>query len=155
MASIEDKIREFEDIENIKKLKFRYARLADEQNLNDMVDLFTDDAVWEGPQFGRYDGKDAIRGALTNFWTSITWSIHLMTNPIIEVDPSGQEATGQWYIWEPATVDGRPLWMVGSYDEKYRKEDGRWKFSYVYLNFEFMTPYESGWVKQRYVEPNV
>lgn len=151
MRSAEERLRELEDIEAIRKLKFTYARLVDEHDVDGFVDLFTEDAVWDGREFGRHEGKAAIRAYIEQILREkITWAIHLMTNPEIEVAPSGTEATGRWYLWEPATVGGQPLWMVGKYFERYRKVDGRWLFSHLELRFEFTTPYQSGWVKERF-----
>lgn len=151
MGSIEERLQRIEEIEAIRNLKFKYARLADQQDPDAMAELFTEDAIWDGgEQFGRHEGRESIHKFLISTWQSLTWAIHLMTNPEIEIEPSGTEATGRWYLWEPATISGRPLWMVGHYVDRYRKVKGQWLFSHVELGFEFMTPYESGWVKERY-----
>ncbi len=151
MGSMEERLQILEDKEAIRELQFEYARLTDEQNPDAMAALFTEDAIWDGgEQFGRHEGRSAIHAFLKNTWQTLTWAIHLMTNPEIRIEPSGSEATGRWYLWEPATISGRPLWMVGSYVNRYRKVDGKWRFGHVQLSFEFMTPYESGWVKERY-----
>lgn len=151
MPSLEEEIRELKDMEAIRQLKYQYARYADERNADALVQLFTEDAVWDGgEQFGRYQGREAIRSFLTETWKQLTWAIHLMTNPEIEISPSGDEATVRWYLWEPATISGRPLWMVGKYVDRCRKVDGKWLIANLRLQFEFMTPYESGWVKEQY-----
>ena len=68
--------------------------------------------------------------------------------PQINVDPSGRTATGTWYMWLPATVSGRAMFISATYDEDYKKLSGRWFFSRMKINMKFITPYESGWVKE-------
>lgn len=152
MRSLEERIQELEDLEAIRKLKFRYARFADEHDADSLAQLFTEDAVWEGgDEFGRHQGQQEIRAFVLESWERITWAIHLMTNGEIEIDPSGSEASGTWDLWEPATISNQAVWMVGRYVDRYRKVDGQWLISYCELAFDFMTPFESGWVKERFV----
>jgi hypothetical protein len=41
------------------------------------------------------------------------------------------------------------VWIGGSYDGEFVKlDDGQWKFKYVKLNMEIMSPYSEGWAKK-------
>ena len=60
-------------------------------------------------------------------------------------------ASGTWYLCVPATMNGRAVWLAGTYNDRYRKVGGQWLFSQVKVNMAFMTPYETGWVKERVV----
>jgi hypothetical protein len=52
-----------EDAEAIRNLKARYAALCDNQyDADGIAMLFTEDAVWESPGLGRFEGREAIRG---------------------------------------------------------------------------------------------
>lgn len=63
--SVEDlaqHIQTLESIEAIKQLKARYCALCDDQyDANGIASLFTEDAVWDGGNFGRHEGREAIR----------------------------------------------------------------------------------------------
>jgi SnoaL-like domain len=63
MPTLEERVQRLEDIEDIRRLKIRYAGLCDAQyDLDGLASLFTDDAVWDGgSDFGVYQGKQAIQ----------------------------------------------------------------------------------------------
>ena len=62
LADLERRVRALEDIEAIKQLKYRYADACDRgYDADALADLFTEDAVWDGGLFGRYEGREAIR----------------------------------------------------------------------------------------------
>ena len=46
-----------------------------------MVPLFTQDAVWDGGRFGRYEGIDAICGFFAAS-PPIAWALHYMIAPV-------------------------------------------------------------------------
>ena len=60
--SLEERIQRLEDIEAIKQLKAEYCAYCDDgYNPDGIANLYTEDAVWDGGPFGRYEGRDAIR----------------------------------------------------------------------------------------------
>ncbi|HCC42797.1 MAG TPA: hypothetical protein DEQ32_00280, partial [Gammaproteobacteria bacterium] len=55
-------LRELLEIEKIRKLKLLYAHLMDSHQIDDLANLFTDDAVCEfGPEYGNWEGRETIR----------------------------------------------------------------------------------------------
>ncbi|MCA9686356.1 MAG: nuclear transport factor 2 family protein, partial [Myxococcales bacterium] len=93
---------------------------------------FTEDAVLQLP-LGTYEGRAAILEASETVFPAATkWSVHYMTNPIIEVN-SATEATGQWYVllqFVPAAPpDSGVISLYGRYDETYRHGDDGWLFA--------------------------
>lgn len=149
MATLEERVQRLEDIEEIRRLKIRYAQLCDANyDPEGLAALFTEDGVWDGGEFGVYKGREAIRGFYAQISKKFTFALHYMTGHMIDLDPSGQEASGSWYLFLPATADGRAVWLALTYSDRYRKVDGRWLFSLVKLNLAFFTPFESGWAKE-------
>ena len=104
--SPEARIARLEAVEEIRVLKARYADVCDTGYDPDrMAPFFTDDAVWDGGErFGRYEGIDEIRGFFAGVSSQITWALHYMIAPVIEVSEDGQTATGSWYLLEPCTM---------------------------------------------------
>lgn len=152
MASLEERVQRLEDIEAIRRLKIRYAQYCDANyDADGIAALFTEDGVWDGGDFGVYNGREAIRAFFAGISKQITFALHYMIGHQIDIDPSGNEATGSWYLLEPATLNGRAVWIAATYNDRYRKVDGRWLYSHLKLNVAFVTPYESGWVKERVV----
>jgi hypothetical protein len=70
---------------------------------------------------------------------SCCFSAHLLANPIIEVQAGTAQA--QWWSITPATRlrDGKQqaYWMLGSYDDRLVRQDGRWLFSAVNFRISF------------------
>lgn len=152
MPTLEERIQRLEDIEAIRRLKRRYARLVDAHgSAQEYAALFTEDAVKDpGPLGTVIQGRKAIEEYFDRAKGAFPWFLHFLCGETIDVESSGTEAAGHWYLWEPATLGDQAVWIAITYDERYRKVGGQWYFAYSKLNFHFMTPYDQGWVKQRF-----
>ena len=142
------RIQRLEDIEAIKNLKSRYAGYCDDDySPDDLVTLFTEDAIWDGGQMGRCEGREAIRTFFSAASGAVPFAIHHVTNPLIEVD--GDRATGRWYLWQPCVFSkgDQALWMAGPYHDRYRRVDGNWLFEEVRVELRMLSPYEAGFAK--------
>ena len=147
------RIQAQEDVEANKRLQTRYGDLCDNgYDADGIAALFTEDAVWDGDLFGRYEGREAIREYFRGASSQITFALHFVMNPIIAVD--GQTATGTWYLFQACTFagDNQAIWGAARYDERYVKQDGEWRFKSLRLASSFWTPYEQGWVKKPFVQ---
>lgn len=152
MASIEQEVQRLKDIEEIRALKTHYAELCDDSyNPKGLAALFTEDAIWDGGLFGRYVGLQQIHDFFAGVSAHLTFALHMTMCHRIEIAPSGTEATGHWYTWMPATMDGRAVFAAATYNDEYKKVNGTWLFHRVNAQIHFMTPYEQGWVKQPYL----
>lgn len=148
MPTLEERVQRLEDIEAIRRLKIRYAQLCDANYDPDgLAALFTEDAVFEGGALGNYNGREAIRQFMAGVSKQLTFAVHFMIGHMIDVAPSGTEATGSWYLLDAVTANGRADWIAVTYDDRYRKVDGQWLFSHVKVNFAFWTHFDTGWVK--------
>ena len=153
LAELERRIRVLEDIEAIRNLKARYADACDRgYDADTLASLFTEDAVWTSDLFGRYEGREAIRRFFAGVSSDITFAMHYMTNPIIEVN--GDEARGEWYLFQTTTfaAGNQAIFGAARYEDQYARVDGEWRFRQVQLSSVFWTPYEQGWVKRRFVQ---
>lgn len=153
MDNLAREIAKLTAVEEIRRLKGRYARVCDQgYNPEEMVTLFTADAIWDGGErFGVHRGTRAIYEFFDRVRHDITWALHYIVSPMIEVADDLTTATGSWYLWQPCTMrKGNGLeavWLAGTYFDRYRKEDGAWKFAEVHITFETITPYDEGWVR--------
>ena len=150
LTDLDRRIRVLEDIEAIKQLKARYCAYCDANyDADGIASLFTDDAVWEGEGFGRCEGREAIRTFFRASPSRMPFAIHHVMNPIIEVQ--GDSATGQWYLFQPCTRGTQAAWLAARYEERYVRLEGAWKFQHLTVVPAFFTPFEHGWVQQRFI----
>lgn len=156
MASLEElekRVQVLEDLEAIKKLKAFYAKACDDKyNPELMMEVFTEDAVWDGgKEFGVYRGRKEICDFFRQVSGSIVFAVHYFMVPDITIE--GDKAYGQWYLWQACTLEGnRAVWLAAYEDDKYEKIDGRWWQSEMKLTLLFETPYEKGWHKKRIID---
>ncbi len=131
------RVAALEDLEALRNLKSRYAMGADKclstpsrAHAEELVELFTDDAVGDYGFFGRFEGRAQLVHAFENVLTAATrWSLHYMANPVLEVD--GSHAKGSWYFLVYAVAKdappGPPQNFFGRYEDRYVKTEEGWK----------------------------
>ena len=103
-------------------------------------------------EMGEASGREKIKRFFAAAPPIISYARHYIVAPVIDVDAAGDTATGSWYLIQPATLRGRPVWLAGHYEDEYVKQDGRWLFRRVRVLLDFMTPHDVGWVQQQFVE---
>jgi hypothetical protein len=146
MAELEQRITRMEDIEAIKQLKARYCEICDDDhNPNRITTLFVDDGIWEGGDFGKAQGHAAIRTLFRGFQQLISFSQHMVLNPLIEVE--GNRAKGGWYFFGPFTFrkNNEAKWMAARYEDDYVKVNGEWKYQHLRAYLRMSAPYDKGW----------
>jgi hypothetical protein len=117
------------EIEQIKRLKYAYARCLDLKRWDEIAGLFTDDAVaaYSGGGYS-FEGRDAIVGFLTRSMGAETFhSSHKMHHP--EIDLTGPDtAHGVWALDDVVVMTDFELTIRGCsfYDDEYVKHNGRW-----------------------------
>ena len=153
-GDLESRIRNLEDVEAIKQLMASYCVNLDHGcDADVLTGLFADGGVWEATTVGRglkVEGKEAIHKFFSAAAVSIPFAVHMVMNPMIKVD--GDKATAIWYLLQPNTQadDDRAYWGTARYDNDYVKVNGEWKIKHSRINSFFMTPFDQGWVKQRF-----
>ncbi len=153
IEELAQRIQTLEDIEAIKKLKARYCAGADERDEEAFVGCFTEGAIWDGGSFGHYEGQAAIREFFQAIPKALSFAIHYVMNPQIEVN--GDRATGRWYLLEPCTMrqEGgeQAVWGSARYEEEYVRVNGEWKMQNLALIQNFWSPFDQGWVKKPFM----
>jgi len=151
MESLERRLQALEDAEAIRNLKARYAALCDDNyNANGIAALFTEDAVWDSPGLGRFEGRDAIRDFFRGAGGIFSFAIHYSLNGQIHVD--GATAHAQWYLFMPCILaDGnRAMWRASIEHEHYRRVDGAWLYTEKRSRPLMNSPFAEGWARMRF-----
>lgn len=134
-----------EDIEHIKRLKYRYCRCIDTANIAELRELFTEDAsvCYVGGSYRfEAEGRDRILEALEYAFHAQAIAFHHVNHP--EIDVNGDKATGTWYLkdWfldlkHKVITDGSAL-----YKDRYVRRGGQWliqRATYERI-YEIVTP---------------
>ena len=151
LERIERRLQALEDAEAIRNLKARYAALCDNQyDADGIAMLFTEDAVWESPALGRFEGREAIRGFFQGASGIFSFAIHYNLNGQIEVE--GDIARARWYLFMPCTVaaGNQAMWRAGIDHETYARVDGTWMFRHKRSEPLMSVPFETGWARTRF-----
>ncbi len=147
IEALAERITRLEDIEAIKQLKALYCEICDDDHNPDrIVQIFTEDGIWEGRGIGTARGRAEIRALFEKFQTMMSFSQHMTMNPRIEVD--GDSASGTWYFFGPFTfrADNQAKWQATRYHEEYARVDGEWKIRHLKIRGPgFSADYEKGW----------
>lgn len=147
---------QFEDLEAIKRLKYRYQRFLDCKLWNELRTLFTEDAT-VGYDSGRLSASgpdqilDLLRGTLAR--TDVV-SLHQVHCPEIDIT-SATTARGIWYLHDFVVNPGEEsggmpgcsvLQGAGFYADRYVKAKSDWKIQHTGYErtFELILPLESG-----------
>ena len=129
-------------LEEIRQLKYRYARTLDLKLWDEFADTFTADAV---ANYGTHaldeplvlTGRAAIVDFMRNALGGGIITVHFMSQPEIDVD--GDQARGTWCFEDPVIAPEYTMMIRGSayYNDTYRREDGVWRIA--------STGYERTW----------
>ena len=152
LERMERRLQTLEDAEALRNLKAHYAALCDDNyNADGIAAMFTEDAIWESPGLGRYEGREAIRAFFKGAGGIFSFAIHYSLNGHIAID--GDTAHASWYLFMPCTVaDGdRAMWRAGIDHETYQRVGGTWMFSHKRSQPLMNATFQDGWAKARFV----
>jgi hypothetical protein len=143
IALLTRRLERLESIESIRTLRCRYHDLVNLDQGTRLYELFSPDAVIS--YGGRPDvtGRDNIREFFKNF--PVQLARQFVHHHVVEVD--GDRGRGH------SDLDGRPvhngesLFVVGRFDDEYRRIDGTWYFQSVRLTVHYMVPPGAGWAE--------
>jgi len=126
----EQQLREFRRLlaeHRIRAQVNRYVQLCDALGphtlLDELLSLFTVDAVWEGrgrlyqAAFGRLSGREEIAAMFRRYMTDtphFAFNAHFLCSELIEVDESGDSARARWLMLQPSTLAGGQSRLSGA-----------------------------------------
>jgi hypothetical protein len=119
-----------EEIESIKKLKYKYFRCLDSKRWAELADCFAPDATaaYDGGKYS-FQGRAQILGFLEGALGRPTMiTLHQGHHPEIELT-SPTTATGIWYLEDQVIDAKRNTTLRGAafYHDEYVKQGGAWK----------------------------
>ena len=127
LAEIEARMRRIEDVEAIKRLKYRYWRCLDRLDWEGVMDCFAEDGAVDYAGTIKIDGKRALAEQLPAILGEHL-GVHQGHHPEIDFT-SDTTARGTWglFVYALHNERKRGLRIVGFYEDEYVREDGQWK----------------------------
>ncbi|MGE0386814.1 MAG: nuclear transport factor 2 family protein [Gammaproteobacteria bacterium] len=113
-----------EDEVAIRDVITRYCWYTDARALDRLLDLFTDEFVWDGGAIGRFTDKAAFRAYLSR--RQGTALRHFCTNILVDVDGASAGARC-YFLLTVKKDDGLIASMAGHYVDRLVKVGDRWR----------------------------
>ncbi len=159
IQALEDQLGRLQDIRAIEQLKYRYANYCDNgYDPEGIASLFTPDGVWVvNGVGGDVAGAEAIRKHFRELSRSISWALHFMIAPQVNLADDRQSAVGKFYLLCHCTIakTGEPrehdaVVLTLNYVDRFVKQGGCWLFKELRGTMHQASTWELGWVKQQW-----
>lgn len=150
---LDHRISRLEAKDAIRGLKMSYVRWCDARHPPRGFDaLFTQDCVWDGGEvFGRHAGKAAMLRMFEAAVSDISWTLHYVVSGEITVADDLTTAESTWYLWQPLTLQGEPVWNMGRYCDRHVRTADGWLISDLVLTVDTLTHVHRGWVDEPFM----
>jgi uncharacterized protein (TIGR02246 family) len=128
-SSVEARLKQLEDKEQIAQLLIDYGRHLDSRDLAAYASLFATDGEWVGG-FGTVKGRGEIKAFMEKSLgtgPNRNNSYHIMSNFTIAVTGDTATAWSRWTFVTPGER-GAMIAQAGRYDDTFVRENGVWKF---------------------------
>jgi ketosteroid isomerase-like protein len=142
-------LQELADKEEIRELIAIYAHRVTHGHA--IADLFTDDGVWTirqlpADEVHTVEGKEELTARFGDRRDNADRPLPMLHNFVIVID--GDEATGICSNELRATEEGQSIVASGYYEDRYRREDGLWRFARRDTTFLHWVPLKRGWAEK-------
>ncbi|MBS0366879.1 MAG: nuclear transport factor 2 family protein [Proteobacteria bacterium] len=122
-----------EDIELIRRLKYRYWRCLDTGDIAGLRDVFTDDITVDyigGSYRWQIAGREQVLQSIAGSFNANSVACHTGHHPEIDVQTE-TTASGIWYLTDVFINLAEKLRTTGSalYRDKYLKAGGQWRIA--------------------------
>jgi 3-phenylpropionate/cinnamic acid dioxygenase small subunit len=123
----------------LRNLISRIAILADQGDLDEYVNQFTEDAVWSLPHAPRRGRADIRAGAQLRRAEGLTGpgsaSRHIITNVSVSVDGPDEARADSYFMFFQNTTGVPTLLNMGSYRDRLVRQGGAWRLARREITF--------------------
>lgn len=157
LAEIRSRLDVFEGQHAIRVCINRYMELCDTLNadtpIDELSELFTVDAIWEGKgvkyasSFGGYRGRQSIREMFERYMkppVHFALNVHFLTSEVVDIHPGGQGGQGRWVMLQTSTfADGASHLNAAKLTVEFARENDTWRMSHFQTENLFGRPTQS------------
>ncbi|WP_314915790.1 nuclear transport factor 2 family protein [Pseudomonas helleri] len=152
LQHLENRLRHLESEQAVRACMNRYMMLCDELGVNspldELADLFTEDARWEGKGakyrevYGGYSGREAIKAMFATYMVEpahFVLNVHFLTTELIRVQEHCAEAS--WVMLQTSTfASGASHLNSARLTVKFVQSNGVWRISLFQTENMFSRP---------------
>ncbi|WP_328676729.1 nuclear transport factor 2 family protein [Streptomyces sp. NBC_01261] len=102
-----------------------HTQAQDAGRTDEIVALYTPDAVLEIPGMDPVEGRDAIHAAFKG-WEPVRPQLHLVTNTVVTSTGEDEARALSDVVFLQRGEAGWAVGVVGHYDDTLRRQDGTW-----------------------------
>lgn len=143
LRALTERLDRLEAIEAIRQLRCRYHDLVNLDAGRQLFELFAPDASVSYGGRPEVHGRDAIRQFFIDF--PVQWARQFAHHHVVELLDEPGRARGHCDLDGRPIRDGRSYYVVGRFDDEYRRIDGAWYFQTVRLTVHYMIEPGQGW----------
>lgn len=143
-GSVEERLAAIEAKDEIRELTARYCHAVVDGDVDAIVDLFCSDGTFRMRKFSA-SGPEELRKMYEGGIGNKTHKPFIQNHVIDLEGPT--EASGRCSVEIRIFQDGRAMTAAGHYLDRYRVEDGRWRFADRFYNAYHLAPWATGWTK--------
>ena len=146
LAELTARLNRMEDETAVENLQHMYGYYLDRKHFDDIADLFVKGGSWQG--------KTNIRATLESLYgaPAIRYGElfdHILLGTVATIAPDGKTAMARsTELAQIGLIDEYARWELGTYENRFVKEDGVWKLESLNYYKRLVTDYDQGWAKQ-------
>jgi len=137
-----------EDYRDVMNLQAAYGYYVDKGLFDKAATLFAEDGTLEIAGRGIYVGRDRVREYLNHLppYEDGTIYNHMQLQPVLHIDSAAGTAKGRWRTLMMVGFLGREgRWGEATYENKYVRENGKWRIASLHGIINFYAEYDQGW----------
>lgn len=148
LAEVKAKAQQAADYQAICNLQAAYGYYVDKGRWDDAAGLFAEDGTLELAGRGVYAGRERVRAYLYHlppYGHGVLYN-HMQLQPVIHIDSEAGTAAGRWRSFMMVGALGAEArWGEATYENTYRRIDGKWRIASLHGYMNIYTEYEEGW----------
>ncbi len=150
LESLEQRVARLEDTDALERLNAIYGYYLARNQWDNLAGIFASDGSIEIAMRGVYTGSESVRRNLNLYGEAgIHHGLlhnHMQYQPVINVADDGQTAKMRSRAFSiMGQHETYSMWMGGTYENDYVKEDGIWKMQRDQVFNTYFVPYAVGW----------
>jgi hypothetical protein len=148
LAEVKAKAQQAADYQAICNLQAAYGYYVDKGRWDDAAELFAEDGTLELAGRGVYVGRERVRAYLHHlppYGPGVLYN-HMQLQPVIHIDSEAGTAAGRWRSFMMVGALGAEArWGEATYENTYRRIDGKWRIASLHGYMNIYTEYDEGW----------